>query len=463
MNKKNLGIELKVGLFVIVMLAGLIFLTTQISRSGFSFKKLNTYYVYFNNSSGLLSNSPVEFEGFRVGHAEEIKLDNSRIRVKIKVSPTVKIYTDSKVYLQARGLLGEKIIQIEGGGEADLVPDGGKIDAENKAQSFEDVIENMNELITSVKEMVKGTPGKNSIQDIIDNTTEATRSLRKLLKEKDEDMSKIVTNMRVITDSLRGVMESTGPNDKTLTQSVRDTIEKIDKVASNLDAITSRIERGEGSIGKLLKDEKTAEKINDALDGVNELVGGVKQLELGIGFRTEFMYSDKEPIAVTSFRLKPAFDKYFLFEFTDGPLSFGKRSRRVTTSRTLPNGNPTVVEERVQKKGFSLTAIFARRLGFLTGSAGLIRSSGGFGAEIHLLRDHLDLGFQAFDFNRDEHPHLRLYAKGNFFRIFYLNAGVDDLIHRHKEYNFFGGAGFILTDDDVKRLLGLSSIATSIR
>lgn len=456
--------EMKVGLFVIAMLGGLIFLTTQISRSGFTFKDLNTYHIYFDNSSGLLSNSPVEYEGFRVGHAEEIKLENSQIRVKIRVSPDVKIYTDSKVYLQARGLLGEKIIQIEGGGEGDLVPDGGKIMAENKAQSFEDVVENMNDLISSVKEMVKGTPGKNSIQDIIDNTADATRSIRRMLKEKDEDMSKIVTNMRVITDSLRGVMEATGPNDKTLSQSVRDTIEKIDRVASNLDAITSRIERGEGTVGKLLKDEKTAEKINDALDGVNELVGGVKQLELGIGFRTEFMYSDREPIAVTSFRLKPAFDKYFLFEFTDGPLGFGKRSRRVTTTTGLdPRGNPTVVETRVQKQTFSMTAIFARRLGFLTGSAGLIRSSGGFGAEIHLLRDHLDFGFQAFDFNRDAHPHLRLYAKANFFRIFYLNGGADDILHRDKDYNFFGGAGFILTDDDVKRLLGLSSIATTIR
>jgi len=455
---------MKVGLFVIAMLAGLIFLTTQISRSGFSFKKESTYYVYFKNSSGLLSNSPVEYEGFRVGHAQEIELETSQIKVKIKVSPTLKIYTDSRVFLQARGLLGEKIIQIEGGGEGDLIPSGGKIIAENKAQSFEDVVENMSDLISSVKEMVKGTPGKNSIQDIIDNTAQASQTLRRLLKEKDEDMVKIVTNMRVITDSLRGVMQATGPNDKTLSESVRDTIEKIDRVASNLDAITSRIERGEGSVGKLLKDEKTAEKINDALDGVNELVGGVKQLELGIGFRAEFMASDKEPIAVTSFRLKPAFDKYFLFEFTDGPLGFGKRSSKVTTTTDLdPKGNPTVVEEKVSKQTFSVTAIFARRFGFLTGSAGLFRSSGGFGAEIHLLRDHLDFGFQAFDFNRDTHPHLRLYAKANMFRIFYLNAGADDILHRDKDFNFFGGAGFILTDDDVKRLLGLSSIATSIR
>ncbi len=453
--------EIKVGIFVVLMLLGLVFLTTQISKSGFSWKKMHTYTLYFSNSSGLLPSSPVEYEGFRVGYAEEIALEGRRVRVTARVDPDVKIYSDSRVFLKARGLLGEKIIQIEGGGEGEIIPDGGRIDAENRAQSFEDAVSNMNELIVSVKDMVKGGPGKASVQDIIENTSQATQSLKRLLKDRDQDMDKIVANLRVITDSLRSAVETTDPSQKDIGQAMRDTIDKIDRVASNLEKITTRLERGEGSVGKLLKDEKTVEKLNDALDGVNEFVGGVKQLELGIGFRAEFMATDKEPVAVTSFRLKPAFDKYFLLEFTDGPINFGKRSLKVTTTKSLnPNGSPVVVEERVKRDVFSVTALFARRFDFLTASAGLIRSSGGFGIEFHLFKDHLDLGFQAFDFSRDEHPHLRLFARGNFFKIFYLNAGVDDVLHSDKDYNFFGGAGFIITDEDVKRLLGLATLST---
>ncbi len=461
MEKKNLGIELKVGLFVLIMLSGLVYLTTQISQSGFSWSKMNTYTIYFSNSSGLLSNSPVEYEGFRVGYAGEIQLEDRKVKVEIKVDPAVKIYTDSNVYLQARGLLGEKIIQIEGGGNGDLIPDGGRIEGKNKAQTFEDAVGNMNELITDVKELVRGSPGKNSIQDIIDNTSEATQTIKKILKERDGDISKVVENLRVITDSLRGVVETTDPNKKALGDSMRDTIEKIEKVASNLEKITSRIERGEGTVGKLLKDEKTVDKLNDALDGVNDFVGGVKQLELGIGFRTEYMSTDKDPVAVTSFRLKPAFDKFFLLEFTDGPLRFGRKSRKVTTETT--DGVTTVTEERVVKDTMSVTAMIGRRFDFLTASAGLVRSSGGFGVDFHLFRDHLDLGFQAFDFNRDEHPHLRLHARANLFKIFYLTGGVDDVINKNKDFNFFGGAGFIITDDDVKRLLGLAPLASTMK
>lgn len=442
------------------MLAGMVLLTTQISRSGFSWKKLNLYHVYFKNSSGLLSSSPVEFEGFRVGYVEDVKLEDREVLVRIRVDPALKIYTDSRVYLEARGLLGEKIIQIEGGGNGDLIPDGGAIRAENRSQSFEDAVGNMNDVMISVKDLIKGGQGKASVQDIIENTTAVTESLRKVVKGKDQDIERIVENLKVITESMRSLVGSEGDQEKDIGQSLKSTIEKIDRAASNLDKVMARLERGEGTMGKLLKDEDTVDKLNETLEGVSDFVGGVKQLELGIGFRAEYMGSVGEPVAITSFRLKPAFDKYFLLEFTDGPLSFGRKSRKVVTETQLvPPGGQTKVEEKTERDSFAITALFARRFSFLTASAGLIRSSGGFGLDFHLIKNHLDLGFQAFDFSRNEHPHLRLQARLNLFKIFYLTGGADDILHRDKEFNFFGGAGFILTDDDVKRLLGLAPLA----
>lgn len=460
-GKKKLTPEIKVGLFILFVILGLGYLSTQIASTGFGFKKFDHYDLYFDNVSGLLIRTPVEFNGIRVGYVEKIGISDGktpRVKVRISVNEGLRIYEDSVVSLQSRGLLGEKIIMISGGGAAARIPPGGLIENTQGSAGFEEAVGNFSEVAQSIKEFIKGGNGKPSIQDIVSNTTDITEELREAIRGKRGDLEQIVGNIKEVSTAMKDFMKSNDPNKPSGLENLKATMEKLDRTVASLQEVVNRVERGEGTLGKLLTDDTTVNKVNDALDGVNEFVGQIKQLEISVGFRSEYMSDEEGAIAVTSFKFRPAYDKYFLLEFTDGPIGFSRRSKTITETETSPPG--TRVTETVTKRGdgFTFTAVFARRFYDLTMKAGLFRSSGYVGAEYHLFNDHLSLVLDAFNFNRSENAQLRAYAQANFFKAFNIRAGVDDIIHSNNRRNYFAGLGFMLNDEDLKKLFSVAPL-----
>lgn len=458
--RRGLPTEVKVGIFVIIMITGLVYLTTQINQSGFSFYPMNEYTIYFDNVSGLLPKTPAEIAGIRKGQVRAIELRGDRPAVIIELDEDVILYDDMEFKLETRGLLGEKIIMIEGGGSGKVIPPGGVIDSGASPKSFDKAVENFAEVAELIKDFLKGGEGKPSFNDIIGNATEVTEDIKQLVKAQRGDLSATISNIRTITDSMKGFFSSDDPEIKDLMGSFKETMARLDRTAASLERIVSKVEAGEGTIGKLMSDDETINKLNDAVDGVSEFVGQVKQLEIAVGYRTEYMSTAAEPVSVTTFRFRPGWDKYFLLEVTDGPLSFASRSKSETTIRTDPPGTEVTRTETGSDDSFLLTALFARRLHFMTLSAGIIRNTGGFAADFHFYKDIFDVGIQAFDFGRTENPRLRLQAKFNFYEMLFLNGGVDDLINGDKRRNYFLGAGFLLKDDDLKKLFGLTNFIT---
>ena len=461
MPQKKLPVEMKIGAFVVLALIALAIITTQINQSGLSFKPMRIYFLQFENISGLLENAPVEYAGIRVGKVNGFQLDerSGAVLVKIKVDKTFVLYEDSNVELITRGLLGEKIIMIQGGGKGPSIPEGGVIKASRSGSGLEDAMQNFNDISGEIKNLLRGGGGRASAKDIIENLNEASENLRDLVSGRRRDLDEMIANLTVVSKSLREFLSDDESRVQDSFQKFSSAMVKIEAMASKLDEMVSRTQRGEGTVGRLLHDESTVNKLNAALDGVTEFVGQVKQLEIGLGFRGEYMGNSREMLAVTSFMFRPAFDKYFLLEFTDGSLSFAPRKTKVKVIETTPPGSVVTEKTTTSDDSLSITALFARRFWDLTLKAGLIRSSGGFGAEYHLFRDHLSLAAEAFDFSRSNKFHLRLYGKLQFLNIFYASGGVDDLLAGNRQYNFFGSLGFMVTDEDVKRLFGLATLA----
>ncbi|MGA0164050.1 MAG: MlaD family protein, partial [Bdellovibrionota bacterium] len=148
MPQKRFPVEAKIGLFVVVALIALVIVTTQVNQSGMSFRSMKTYFLQFQNVSGLLESAPVEYAGLRVGRVDSFQLDekSGAILVKIKVEKNFSLYEDSIVELVTRGLLGEKIIMIQGGGKAPVIPEGGVIKAFRSSSGLEEAMQSFNDI-----------------------------------------------------------------------------------------------------------------------------------------------------------------------------------------------------------------------------------------------------------------------------------------------------------------------------
>lgn len=481
--KGKFPVELKVGIFVAIAIGGLIYLTTQINRSGFSFKKMKTIHMIFDNATGLLPRTAVEYAGIRVGMVDQISLEEGKAHVITKIDGGIPLYQDSYVGLRSRGILGEKVIMITGGGREPEVPDGGTIIAESAAGDFDTAMQNFNEIAESVKDLLKGGNGKPSIRDIVGNVTEITEDLRTLVRSNRKDLDDIVKNVHSFTTMLNdGDLKDTIKNLKTTSEQIRQFVQdanpqlkdvvhdfsavmaKIDSTVDSLNRIVGKVERGEGTVGKLLNDESTVNKVNDTLDGITDFVGRVRKLEIAVGYRGEYLSSAGEIQSTASFKIQPNFDKYFMFEFTNGPIELNTVKTTITDTTTGAPGSTTTVREveEQRKSAFLFSVIFARRFWDLTMKAGVIRSTGGFGAEYHLFKDHLSLGIDAFDFSREIRPHLRAYAMLHLFKIVKITGGVDDMIIQNGRRNYFGGLGLMLNDSDLKALFGVAPLAAGL-
>lgn len=468
--------EIKVGIFVLLTVIGLVYLSVRINSKGFSLKGQKTLYINFESASGLLLRTPVEYAGIRVGYVSAIDLEGTKARVTIKIDPKIHVYEDSEVGLHNRGILGEKILAIKYGGKKPELLDGGSIDAQATGGGIDDAFRNFNEIAEAVKDLIKGGDGKPSLRDIISNVTEVSEDLRSLVRDNrrdlndivknvngvtkmlnDGDLKEIIVNLRDASSNIKSFVSAADPQLRDAVSNFKGVMTKIDDTVATLNRVVAKVERGEGTLGKLLNDETTVNKVNDTLDGVNDFVSRVRRLEVSVGFRGEYLSSAEASQSAASFKLQPAQDKYFLFEFSNGPIADAERKVTITDYSETP-GSSKIITEKVRKNAFSFSFIFAKRFYDLTLKAGLFRSSGGFGAEYHLLRDRLSLGADIFDLARDENPHLRLYLMAHLFKILHVGGGVDDTLHSQGRRNYFGSVGILLTDSDLKSLVSLAPL-----
>lgn len=141
MTKK--GIETLVGLFVLLGLAALVFLSLKAANLA-SFGNRDSYTVTarFDNIGGLKSRSPVRSAGVTVGRVTSISLDQKSFQglVTMELDKGVQFPKDSSARILTSGLLGDQYIGIEPGGDEKNLGPGDAIRQTQSAVVLESLI-----------------------------------------------------------------------------------------------------------------------------------------------------------------------------------------------------------------------------------------------------------------------------------------------------------------------------------
>lgn len=137
-------IEITVGFFVALGLAGLFFLALQVSniteqRGGDGYE----IHAYFNNIGGLKVRAPVTMSGVRVGRVTDIRYDAGRYQARVTLTVSRqydRLPTDTQASIYTAGLLGEQYISLEPGGEEEVLIHGDVILFTQSAVVLEELI-----------------------------------------------------------------------------------------------------------------------------------------------------------------------------------------------------------------------------------------------------------------------------------------------------------------------------------
>jgi phospholipid/cholesterol/gamma-HCH transport system substrate-binding protein len=458
----KLSAEAKVGLLVIVGSAVLMFMTFAVGKYEFGGPKGYVLQAAFDSVAGLDEKSSVRMAGVKIGMVEKVDLEDSRARVTLRINPDVKIVRGAEAMIKTMGLLGEKYVEfvpVKTAWRPEGKPyytDGERVQATVSPSDVDRLVNQLSAIADDIKQVtaslrqVFGTErGARSMEDILNDLRQTMANIKDFSHTLQGDGGELIVRLNELVASLNGVVGENRDNLKVTMENIREASKSAEMALASIENATRKIERGEGTIGKLVNDDSMYNNIDSAAKGISEFAGRAERMKTTIGFRGEYMFPEAKTYA--TLEIKPRLDQYYIFEMTSDPFSNYKR----TVTTTTPPGDTVVTEEYEDKLKFSLE--FAKRWGNLALRIGLIESTGGIGADFFAFDDRFKFSVDAWNFDSkeqyNENTHVKATAAVSLGRVLYVNAGYDNALNSRRATPFLG-LGIRFADEDLKYLIG---------
>lgn len=133
--------NLIVGLFVLGSLAGLAWLSVSVGGLEVRGRPKLILFAHFDEIGGLSRRAQVQVAGVKVGEVVGIALDDDfRARVELEVDASIELPIDTGASILTAGILGDKLISLQIGGELEALQDGDTIEFTESALILERLI-----------------------------------------------------------------------------------------------------------------------------------------------------------------------------------------------------------------------------------------------------------------------------------------------------------------------------------
>ncbi|MDR2285672.1 MAG: MlaD family protein [Sphingobacterium sp.] len=292
--------ETKVGALTAIAIA-LLFIGYSFLRGNDVFSSDNMFYTDYDNVDGLATSKPVMVNGYQIGRVSKMSLmDNGKIRTEFKIKSDYDIPSNTIARIVSESILGSKVIVFDIGNSSTMARNGDPLQSDVQANLMEKVeplqkkIENLVVKLDSVLSAVNTALDdefqrdfKKSLRSIsvsLNNMENITSDVENLMGSERVRLAKIMQNLESITSNFQNNNEKINSiltnldnlSDDLAKTEIKATIDNAHQAMKDVQAITGKINKGEGSIGLLLNDDQLYDNLNKASANLNELVHDLK-------------------------------------------------------------------------------------------------------------------------------------------------------------------------------------------
>lgn len=297
----KLSKELKTGLIAIFAIIGFVVLY-QFMKGKNLFTTDNVFYAKYDNVEGLSVSNPVSINGLKVGQVDEIKPLTTKdgklhFVVKLTIDDTFEFSKNSTVEIFEPGLMSGKELKINLFYGGETAKDGDTLKGNYQLS-----------MLNSLSSQVK--PVKDQLSNVLLKLDSTLASTNKIVDEQNRrEIKLLLSNLNRTIESFKGASDRTNSilanNEKGLHEVVANanaamltanktldkfggvaervdidklngTIDQFSQTAGKLNNVISGIQNGEGSLGKLAKDEELYNNLTKTSKNLNELVEDFK-------------------------------------------------------------------------------------------------------------------------------------------------------------------------------------------
>ncbi|MFQ5667616.1 MAG: MlaD family protein [Candidatus Binatia bacterium] len=226
--------EQKVGLFFAVGIL-LVFVAIEVTVGTGLFRGGYHLYVQYRNVQGLRTGDQVQVAGVKLGSVERITLQPDGVRVKLRLDKGAVVRRDSIARLDYQALSGTRFIAISlGSPSAQTLQDGDTVEGDVPP----------------------------SITQMVDELQGVARSVESLADSLNENQDRLLNNVNAMLEQNRTALHH---------------------ILDNFDSITAKLDRGDGTLAKLLNDPSLYERADALMADLQKVSGRLARGEGDLG------------------------------------------------------------------------------------------------------------------------------------------------------------------------------------
>ncbi|WP_340077549.1 MlaD family protein [Leptobacterium sp. I13] len=272
----------------IIVLGGILLFVLGFSylKSNSVFQSYRTYYVIYNHVGGLAPGTPVMINGFNVGKIKDIRFldEKGRLLVTFNIEDEFEFSKNSKAELFDTGIIGGKSIQVIPVFDDSRIAQSGDTlissvkpgltelvtqkltplqeQLGNMLTNADSLLGNINQIMDAeTKQNIRGSIGE--LNRTIANFRKASEAIGGIVTDNEEKLRNTLDNVENVSANLSKVSDSLSE------ANLGATIKKLETTITSFNKILNEIEKGEGSLGKLVNDKK----LYDNLSGASQELG----------------------------------------------------------------------------------------------------------------------------------------------------------------------------------------------
>ncbi|HAA84484.1 MAG: Mammalian cell entry related domain protein [Thermodesulfobacterium commune] len=274
--------EIKVGFFVFIGILAILYLTFKLGEEAFTPKDSYKLYAVFENVSGLAKGAKIEMAGVNIGKVGNIELTpEGKAKVELLIYSKYKVQEDAEAYVKTYGVLGDKFVELKPGFSKNYLKPESMIANAHSAVSVDDLLANIGPTVEGLKELLGTEEGRQNLKILVANIKEASESFKGIaakIEKGQGSLGKLVTD-----DSLYVNLKETTEHLKAIARQIESGQGTLTQTVAHLEKVSKKLEKGEGTLGKLINDESLYKELKQISTNLKEITVRIERGEGTLG------------------------------------------------------------------------------------------------------------------------------------------------------------------------------------
>ena len=279
-----------VGLFLLVAIAVTVILLYTLTDAAM-FRGRYIVSTSVPDAGGIRKGDPVQMRGVNIGRIMGFEISapgdpqGARVTIKLELQGQYKVPKDSTVELRSAGLLGGMIANIVPGKSPQMLGYGDTV-AGSAEEPLGTAMQRLTDRAGKALDRVDALVSDAFVKDIHGSGAEMNalmKSLHETTREQRQELKLLEASLRRNAENLEKVtaapeLDRAVKRLDTITENAQKVVDSFNRSAANGERLMERLERGEGTLGKLSKDDQLYKELNESVISMRRTANELSEL-----------------------------------------------------------------------------------------------------------------------------------------------------------------------------------------